>query len=182
MSLTGVKKGAMILCICATIADCSGGGGSVGTAQPSATPTAQPTPSPIPTATGIIGVLGPVVASWKGEGSYSAQSDPSWPITFLPEPLDPLGSYTNGPPIVFTAVGQSVIVSISQSNYTGLLPTLATFGGSCTGIFGVASGPTQMRVTFNSFGSSGCKLQLDGARNGSYQGAAALLQIVVPGR
>ena len=180
MSLTGVKTSAMLLWICATIAGCSGGGGSVGTAQPSATPTTQPTPSPSPTATGIIGPLGPVVASWKGEGSYSAQSDAAWPITFIPLPGDPLGSYTNGPPIVFTAVGQSVIVSLSQSNYTGLLPTLATFVGSCTGIFGVATGPAQMRVSYSSVGSSGCNLQLDGARNGSYQGAAALLHIVVP--
>lgn len=180
MRLTGVKAIAALVCICSTIAACSGGGGSVGGVQSTPPPTMTATPSPSPTATGIIGSLGPVIATWKGEGSYSAQSTPNWPLTFIAIPADPLGSYTNGPPIVFTATGQSIIVSVSQSNYTGLLPTLAIFVGTCTGLSGVASGSTQLRVTYTSVGSSSCALQLDGARNGSYQGAAALLQIIVP--
>lgn len=180
MRLTGVKPFAMILTLCSVIIGCSGGAGSIGSGQPTSPPTAQPTPSPSPTATGIIGILGPVVASWKGDGSYSAQSDPNWPITFIPVPGDLIGSYTNSPPIIFTAIGQSATVSLTQSNYTGLLPSLAIFVGNCTGLSGVGTGPTQYRVTYGSIGSSSCNLQLNGAQNGSYKGAGALMHIIVP--
>jgi len=180
MRLTGVKTLIILMCVSSVILGCSGGGGSVGSGQPTSTPTVQSTPSPRPTATGIIGTLGPVVASWKGDGAYSAQSDPNWPLTFIPVPGDPVGSYTNSPPIVFTAIGQSVTVSLSQSNYTGLLPSLAIFVGTCTGLSGVGAGPTQYRVTYGSTGSSGCNLQLNGAQNGSYQGAGALMHVIVP--
>jgi len=180
MRLTDVKKFAILVCICSMSIGCSGGGGSVGSGQPTSAPTAQPTPSPSPTATGIIGTLGPVVASWKGDGSYAAQSDPNWPLSFIPVPGDSVGSYTSSPPIIFTAIGQSVTVSLSQSNYTGLLPSLAIFVGTCTGLSGVGAGPTQYRVTYSSAGSSGCNLQLNGAQNGSYKGAGALMHVVVP--
>jgi len=180
MRQTGGKTFTILLGICLVTAACSGGGGSGGIVQSASIPTNQPTPSPSPTSTGIIGALGPLIVSWKGDGAYSAQSDPNWPISFSSIPGDPLGSFTNGPPILFTAIGQSVTVSLKQTNYSGLLPSLAIFIGGCTGLSGVGNGPTQYKVTYASSGSTGCNLELDGAQNGSYQGAGALMHIVVP--
>lgn len=180
MRQAGVKTYTFLVGICCVTAACSGGGGSGGITQPTPTPTTQSTPTPAPISTGIIGSLGPVVVSWKGDGAYSAQSDPNWPLSFTPIPGDPTGSFTNSPPIIFTAVGQSVIVSLKQTNYTGLLPSLAIFIGSCTGVSGIGNGPTQYKVTYASTGSTGCNLELDGALNGSYQGAGAMMHIAVP--
>lgn len=175
MSLRNVEAYAALAGICIAIAGCSGGGSSPQT-QATAMPTNSPTPTPTPG-----GVApGPTIVSWKGDGAFSTQSDPNWPLSFTPEPGNPAGFFTNGPPIVYSAVGQSVTVSLNQSNYSGPLPTLAIFTGNCAGLTGVSVGPNLYRVSYNSVGHSNCTVQFNGENNGSYQGFAALVPIVVP--
>lgn len=178
MKLSGVRPYIAFAIVSIALAACSGGGGGTNSVpQPTSTPTLAPTSTPTPI---ITGTPGPTIASWKGDGSFNAQSDPNWPLSFIPEPGDPAGSYTKGPPISYTAVGQSVTVSITQSNFSGILPTIVYFTGNCTGITGSAAGANQFRVSYNSVGHSSCTLQLNGANNGAYQGFAALLVINVP--
>lgn len=176
MRATHAKVYIALAGICIGIAGCSGGGASSASTQPTTTPS-TPTPTPTP----INGVSpGPTIVIWKGDGAFTSQSDPNWPLSFTPEPGNPIGFFTNGPPIVYSAVGQSVTVSVSQANYGGPLPTLAIFTGSCTGLTGLPVGTNLYRVFYNSVGHSNCTVQFNGQNNGSYQGFAALVPIVVP--
>jgi len=182
MILSGVKKIRKLAIVSSILlAGCSGGGGTSGPQIATPAPTLAPTPSPSPTAT-ISGVSpGPVIATWKGDGSFTAQSDPNWPVAFIPVPGDPKGSWTKGPPIVFTGLGQTVTVTLSQANFTGVLPTFTTFVGNCTGLSAKPAAQTQMRVFYSAVGSSNCTVQFDGDSAGSYQGAAVVIPITVPG-
>jgi hypothetical protein len=174
MNLAGVKIMAMIVFSGSILAGCGGGGSSASqtTLTPGPTPTSSPSQSPT-----ISGTPGPVIVTWKGDGTFTAQSDTAWPLTFFS--VQGGSSVTNGPPIPFTALGQSVTVTINQANYTGALPTLTIFNGDCTQFSGFRVGPTQMRVSYNSIGSTGCKAQFYGM-GGSYPGYAALVPITVP--
>ena len=174
MTLAGVRNIALPVFILVTVVGCSGGGGSSVPSQ--TTPTA--TPSPSPTSTGAS--PGPILASWKGDGSYTARSDPNWPLSFVPLPGNSNVMYTKGPPIVYTTLGQSVTVLLSQANYSGLLPTLATFTGQCTGLSGSATGNTSFQVRYSGIASSNCVLQFDGAYNGPNVGVSVVLPISVP--
>jgi len=176
MNRADVRAFATIGLFCAAIAACSGGGSS-GPSQVTQAPTISPSPSPTPAS----GPPGPTLAIWKGDGSYVAQSDPNWPLSFIPVPNDPVGTITKGPPIIFTALGQSVTVSLSQANYLGALPTLVIFNGpSCSGISGQSIGNNQSRFFYNSAVSANCSVQMYGETLGSYQGAAVMLPFVVP--
>ena len=180
MRIKGVTFCSLLVLASAAFSGCSGGGGSSTPIQPTPSSTNTITASPSPTPTPVNSTPNPIVASWKGVGSYSAQSDPNWPLTFSPVPGDPIGAYTNGPPINFTSVGQSVTVFFSQVNYNGALPTSAVANGSCSGISGKAAGQNQYSITYASIGVNSCALQFGGQLSGSYRGAAVLIPIVVP--
>jgi len=175
MTLAGVKNLSISVLALATAVGCSGGGGSGVPSQTIAT--ASPSPSPTPSTAGS---PGPIIASWKGDGSYTARSNPNWPLSFVPLPGNASVMYTNGPPIVYTALGQSVTVLLSQANYSGLLPILATFTGQCSGLFGNATGSSTFQVKYSGIGSTNCVLQFDGAYNGPNVGVSVILPITVP--
>lgn len=173
MNLTGVKIVGLIVLSGSILAGCGGGGSSASATTP--LPTPSPTASPTPV---INGTPGPVIASWKGNGTFTTQSDPAWPLTFSGVEIG--ATVTNGPPINFTALHQSVTVTISQANYAGILPTLLSLNGNCTQFSAVSTGQTQMRISYDSIGSTGCKAQFYGSLDVHYPGYAALVPITVP--
>ena len=175
MKLPGVKFFTTSMMCALVLAGCGGGGSA-----PSAS-TATPAPAPTPTATPIVtGTPGPITASWRGDGSFSAQSDPNWPLLFAPVPGDAISSITQGPPITYSSLGQGVSITFSQNNYYGLLPTLVTFIGKCSGIGGSPIANRQYRVTYSGTGSSSCYVQFEGNAPGYYPGDAISFKISVP--
>ena len=180
MRLTHVMFFSLLVLGTTTVFGCSGGGGSSTPMQPTPSPTNTVTATPGPTPTPGNSTPNPIIASWKGVGSFVAQSDPNWPLTFSSVPGDPLGAYTNGPPINFTTVGQAITIYFSQVNYSGALPTSAVANGGCSGISGKAAGANQYSISYASIGVNNCALQFGGQLNGSYRGAAVLIPIVVP--
>jgi len=174
MSLTGVRFIAAALIGGQILVGCGGGGSSP--SQQSATPTPIPTPTPTPT---ISGTPGPITASWRGDGAFSAQSDPNWLLSFTPAIGDPASSITNGPPIIFTSVGQSVTITFNQANFNGLLPKLAIFNG-CSGIDGKPIANRKYSVVYSAISSSNCYAQFQGDAPGYYPGDAISFPILVP--
>jgi hypothetical protein len=172
MKLTGVRF-LTVLIIGSILTACGGGGGGSSPSQPTPSPIATPTPT-------VSGTPGPITASWKGDGTYTAQSDPGWPLLFDPIPGDPISSFTKGAPIVYTALGQSVTITFGQTNFYGLVPTSATFINQCAGIGGVNLGNRKFRVTYTATGSSNCYAQFQGDAPGYYPGDAIHFQILVP--
>ena len=176
MKLPGVKSFATSMMCALVFAGCGGGGGSA----PSAS-TATPAPAPTPTATPIVtGTPGPITASWRGDGSFSAQSDPNWPLSFAPVPGDAVSSITQGPPITYSSLHQSVSITFTQNNYYGLLPILVTFINRCAGIDGSPIANRQYRITYSGTGSSNCYIQFEGNAPGYYPGDAISFKISVP--
>ena len=175
MKLPGVKLPTPFLVTILAFSGCGGGGG--GSEAPTITASLAPTSTPAPVTSGM---PGPIIGTWKGDGSFTAQSDPNWPLSFVPVPGDPLSSVTKGPPITFTAIGQSVTVTFTQVNYLGVIPTLATFLNQCAGISGMDIASRQFRVAYTGTGSSNCVAEFNGNAPGYYQGDAISFQIIVP--
>jgi hypothetical protein len=175
MYLAGVRFFTVLL-VAGSLVACGGGGGS----SPSQA-FASPTPLATPTATPVVnGSPGPITASWKGDGSYTAQSDPNWPLTFDPIPGDSVSSLTKGPPIVYTTLGQALTITFNQTNFYGLVPTSVTFINHCSGIGGSFIGNRQFRMTYTATGSTSCYAQFQGEAPGYYPGDGIHFQVMVP--
>lgn len=157
---------------------CSGGGGSSSTPQP--TPIVTASPSPVPTGTPTPGPPGPIIATWKGDGAYVAHSNPNWPLSFLPYPGAPGASLTVGPPIVFTAIGQTVSIIATQANNPNFVPMQIGLIGQCSGIGHGPNGVLPVKISYAGPGSSNCSVQIDGNIPGLYVGVAVTMGVQVP--
>ncbi len=188
----------------ATVA-CGGGGGSSpvnpGTSTPvtaaPATATAAPatsTPTTSPTAVATSSTApaitpGPVTASWAGINGYAATSPPNFTPTFgTPQPTGYVGEV--GPRVVFTAIGQTVHFSISQTTPGGNTPSsLSVACNSVVGtlttanaVNGPGSGSFDLTLAKTTGGDPLCFVQISGslAFLGLYPGATEVFTVVGP--
>jgi hypothetical protein len=169
---------------------CGGGGGSgspggspatsIPTTAPTATPTATPTPTPAPVAP--TATPAPLSVSWYGINGYTATSPPN----FVPAPAATGLGFTS-PNIIYTAIGQTVHVVVTQQATVFSVPTTASVAcnqtvgtlvisnatsGNPTGSFDVTLAKTTGADPLCSVGAKG---QL-----GNYPGSGALMFVVGP--
>ncbi len=192
-----VSASALVLALQA----CGGGGGGSGSAvapttstPATATPIATATPTTAPptsTPTPVASVTpGPVTASWAGINGYNATSPPNFVPTFA-APLSSGFVGENGPPIVFTAIGQTVHVTITQANSLGTTPSsVGVVCNSVVGTLAVANainGPTSggfdLSLAKTTAASSVCNVQITGSIGfnfGNYFGSFEVLNVNGP--
>ncbi len=174
---------------------CGGGGGGSGSAvapttstPATATPTTAPptnTPTPVPSVT-----PGPVTASWAGINGYNATSPPNFVPTFgSPQPSGFVGE--DGPPIVYSAVGQTVHVTITQLNAQGNSPSSLNAGCNNTAgtlvisnaVNGSSGGSFDLTLTATTGGNKNCFIGVAGSLGfnfGNYLGGLEILQVQGP--
>jgi hypothetical protein len=122
------------------------------TPVPTPTPTPVPTPTPTPTPVPTPGIL---FASWTGNGGFNASSVTAQapPGTGTPPPA------VVGQAVNFSAVSQSVTVTLTQPNYAGAFSASAS-GGSCSTNVST-TGPVSNTFTITDLGSTnytGCSI------------------------
>jgi hypothetical protein len=159
---------------------CGGGGGgsapvSPGTSTPSsntivistpispaATSTATAAATSIPTAVASI-TPGPVIASWAGINGFAATS----PANFVPT----FNSAQNevGPPIGFTAIGQSVLVLVTQSSTGSNTPSSVSVSclNNAVNVSNALNGPGKgslvVSLVASTLNDPNCQIQISGA-------------------
>jgi len=175
MQAGAVRKCGFTIIAALTFTSCGGGGSAPGASSTEPSPT--PSPSPTPT---VVGTPGPITATWKGDGTYAAQSDPSWPFTLIPVPGDSISSVTDGPPITFASLGQTITITFAQSNFYGLIPTFTIYNGKCSGLTGTNLGNHQYRMALAATGANCSFVQFQGDAPGYYPGDAISFAIDTP--
>ncbi len=170
------------------------------TPAPTPTITATQTPSPMPSPSYTPGYSGysPIAASWYGINGFTATSPPNY-IAPLGPINDSGGAGSFGPPITFTAIGQTVHVDITQDNarYNGIgtiIPYLPEY--QCTKnpaavlkftnqVYGKNAGSVDVQLTASTQNDPNCGFGFSAAVfpapvYGNYLGAGMFIEIVGP--